>query len=406
MALVDMKDLLNHAHRNCYAVGAFEIVSLDFLKAVIKAAEDSRSPVILNVNDRKGKIKNLDLLMAGVERAARISMVPVAINFDHCATSDDIVNGIRLGCNCVMLDASDASFPINVDRTKNAVTLSHSCGVPVEGSLGHVSSVNSLDDTNDNGEPVLTPIHEVAVYIERTGVDFLAISIGTTHGRVQSKNKLDINRLAKINGAANIPLVIHGGTGLTDSQYHKLIDNGVAKINYFTALTETAMETVKETIQDSQLGYMEMFEKIRESIYNEVKRCMQVWRSTGRAAEVLIQCNLWHNVEQVIACNAESGDEKQIQQIVLRGKNDLSPMPGVMSIKVGKLTTEEGKYEYCWIIRLANQSVVNSLNKNPVYSSFADTIFKRTATPEKPGINYEMLNEVDLEPALLIANHA
>jgi len=405
MALVDMKDLLNHAYHNSYAVGAFEIVSLDFLKAVIKAAEDSRSPVILNVNDRKGKIKNLDLLMAGVERAARISTVPVAINFDHCATSDDIVNGIRLGCNCVMLDASDASFPINVDRTKKAATLSHSCGVPVEGSLGHVSSVDSQDNTSENAGPVLTPIHEVAVYIERTSVDFLAISIGTKHGRMQSKNKLDFNRLAKINGAAKIPLVIHGGTGLTDNQYHKLIDNGVAKINYFTALTEQAMETLKETIQDSQFGYMELFEQIRESIYNEVKRCMQVWRSTGRAAEVLIQCNLWHNVEHVIACNSESGDEKQIQQMVLRGKNDLSRIPGVMNIKVGKSTTEEGKYEYCWIIRLANQSVVSTLNNNPVYLSFANSIL-RDQSPEKPRINYEMLNEVDLEPALLIASHA
>ena len=402
MALVDMKDLLNHAYHNSYAVGAFEIVSLDFLKAVIKAAEDSRSPVILNVNDRKGKIKNLDLLMAGVERAARISTVPVAINFDHCETNDDIVNGIRLGCNSVMLDASDASFPVNVDRTKKAVSLSHSCGVPVEGSLGHVSSVT---EDSESEEPVLTPIHEVAVYIERTGVDFLAISIGTMHGRLLSKNKLDFNRLAKINVTAKIPLVIHGGTGLTDAQYHKLIDNGVAKINYFTALTEQAMNTIKETIKGDQSGYLELFEKIRESIYNEVKRCMQVWRSTGRAAEVLVQCSLWHNVEQVVECNSVSGDEKRMQQMVLHGKNDLSRIAGVMSTKVGKSTTEDGNYEYCLIIRLANQSVVSSLHKNPLYTSFLNSILKSTA-PEKSGVNYEMLSEVDLEPALLIAGCA
>ena len=404
MALVDMKDLLNHAYHNRYAVGAFEIVSLDFLKAVIKAAEDSRSPVILNVNDRKGKIKNLDLLMAGVERAARISTVPVAINFDHCATSDDIVNGIRLGCNGVMLDASDASFPVNVDRTKKAVMLSHSCGVPVEGSLGHVSSV-AEDNAGENEEPVLTPIHEVAVYIDRTGVDFLAISIGTMHGRLPSKNRLDFNRLSKINVSAKIPLVIHGGTGLTDSQYHKLIDNGVAKINYFTALTEQAMNTIKDTLNDPQSDYLELFEQIRESIYNEVKRCMQVWRSTGRAAEVLIQCNLWHNVEKVVDCNAVNGDEKKIQRMVLLGKKDLSQIPGVMSTKVGKSTTEDGKHEYCLIIRLANQSVVSSLHENPVYTAFSNNVMKSTAS-QKLGTNYEMLSEVDLEPALLVEGYA
>lgn len=405
MALVDMKDLLNHAYRNSYAVGAFEIVSLDFLKAVMKAAEDSRSPVILNVNDRKGKIKNLDLLMAGVERAASISSVPVAINFDHCSASDDIVNGIRLGCNSVMFDASDTSFPENVSRTAKAVDLAHSCGLPVEGSLGHVSCVNEEEKSDTPSEPVLTSIYEVSVYIERTGVDFLAISIGTMHGRVLNKHKLDFGRLVKINEAAKIPLVIHGGTGLTDSQYNKLIDNGVAKINYFTALSEQVMETIRSSIQDAQSDYLTLFEQVRESIYTEVKRCMQLWRSAGRAAEVLIQCSAWHKVAHIIVHKSEAADALQTQQMVLQGKHELSRIPGVMNVNVGKSVMQNGISEYCWLICLANKSVVETFKKDPIYLSYANN-YLSSQGKENSSVDYEMLNEAELEPVLMIATHA
>lgn len=403
MALVDMKDLLNHAYQNRYAVGAFEIVSLDFLKAVIKAAEESRSPVILNVNDRKGKIKNLDLLMAGVERAARISTVPIAINFDHCSTDEDIVNGIRLGCNGVMIDSSHESLPVNIEQTKKAVKLAHACGLPVEGSLGYVCEAKEKDEQSDTVESVLTSIYEVPAYIERTNVDFLAISIGTMHGRATTKHKLDYNRLIKINEAANIPLVIHGGTGLTDNQYHKLIDNGVAKINYFTALVEQSMETILKSIKNAEMNYLSLFEEVRESIFIEAKRCMQVWRSAGRAAEVSLQCNTWHNVEHVIVCNTENNDERSIQSMLLHGKQTLCKINGVMNVKVGKSINEKGVYQYCWIVRLANQTVVEAFRNDPVYLSYINN-YLGVQTAEKIVVDYEMLNDAELEPVMFMSN--
>ncbi|MDH5231153.1 MAG: class II fructose-bisphosphate aldolase [Gammaproteobacteria bacterium] len=402
MALVDMRDLLYHAYNNRYAVGAFEIASLDFLNSVIQAAEVCRSPVILNVIDQSERGSVSENLMAAIDTAARSSSIPVAVHYDHCINSERVEQGIRLGCNGVMLDASDKSFPENVEYTKKAVELAHSCGIPVEGSLGEVSCAPAQEDSNVQAEPKLTSVPEVEAYIKRTGIDFLAISIGTVHGRSNSKSKLDFGRLGKINAMAGIPLVIHGGTGLSESQYHKLIDNGVAKINYFTALDEVAMAAFRISSEDQTLTSSELMMKVRSSLSNEVSRCMQAWRSAGRAAEVMMQCSSWHNVEQVIVYNSENSDPQQIQQMIQNGKHELSRIPGVLNVKIGKSLSQNGKFQYCWIIRLASQSVLKTYKKDPHYLSYTNNFLKKQATDQIDD-DYEMLN--DFESTKTVAGH-
>ena len=249
MAMVDMRDLLYHAYNNHYAVGAFEVVNLDFLHAVIDAAEKSRSPVILNLVTTHFDLFDVEIMMSAVTHAAKRSSAPVAIHFDHCKTPDSVRDAIRLGCNSIMYDASDRSFPVNVEKTCQIVELAHACGIPVEGELGYVAGMSPDGEHSNEDVSRLTPVNETTAYIDRTGIDFLAISIGTVHGRAKNKPRLDYHRLARINESIKIPLVIHGGTGLTDAQYHKLIDHGVAKINYFTALAEIAFKEIKTNVK-------------------------------------------------------------------------------------------------------------------------------------------------------------
>jgi len=393
MALVNLKDLLNHAYTNHYAVGAFEIVSLDFLRAVISAAEQARSPVILNVVEPHFEMFDVEMLMPAVVQAAKRASVPVAVHMDHCSSLESVQAAIRLGCNGVMFDGANAELPDNITRTRKAVELAHSCGVPVEGELGHVAGIKP--ENGDDDQSVQTSANEAKVFVERSGVDFLAISIGTVHGQSNGKQRLDYTRLARINESVNIPLVIHGGTGLSDQQYHKLIDQGVAKINYFTALADLATEQFRKNLSRKNVGYREMVSGLNTSLQEAVQRVMQVWRSAGRAAEVMIQCGTWNNVEHVIVYNTSENDPTVIQIMLRKGKQQLSSIPGVLDVRIGRATDEKSKYRYCWLVRFAHESVIEKYKTHPVHVSYADSYFRPIAG-ERVTNDYEILDDLDL----------
>ena len=216
MPLVNMRDMLVHAYENKYAVGAFDLVSLDFLEAIVQGAEQRRAPVILSLAESHFEYFDFELAMAATVAAARRARIPVAIHLDHGHTLDSAIRGIRFGCNGVMVDVSTRPFAENVAQTRAVADMAHACGVPVEGELGYVAGVEGEDAEKHPGEIVYTAPHEAKAYVEQTGVDFLAVSIGTVHGRMRGTPRLDFERLAQINAALKIPLVIHGGTGLSD----------------------------------------------------------------------------------------------------------------------------------------------------------------------------------------------
>jgi fructose-bisphosphate aldolase class II len=395
MALVKMKDLLNHAYHNRYAVGAFEIVSLDFLRAVIEAAETSRSPVILNVVEAHFDLFDIEQLMAAVAHAAKRASVPVAIHMDHCTSLDSIRRAIALGSNSVMFDASQTDFPVNTEKTRRAVELAHSCGVPVEGELGYVAGISGDDGHAAEDSSVYTSVPEAKAYVERTGIDFLAISIGTVHGRTNGKMRFDSGLLMRIKESVNIPFVIHGGSGLSGQQYHKLIDHGVAKINYFTALSELAINQIRTNFARDCDSYREAFAHIKDALVKEVQNCMQVWRSAGRAAEVLMQCGAWQNIEHVIVYNTSSNDLQLIERMMRKGKQQLSSIPGVMRVQVGRAVDERGSYRYCWLIRFAGAEVIENYKTHPVHVEYADSFFRPLAA-DRITADYEMLDDLEL----------
>ena len=374
MAMVDMKDMLQHAYNNRYAVGAFEIVSLDFLQAIIEAAESSRSPVILNIVEPHIGLYDLDLLMSATIRAAKRASVPVAVHMDHCSSLETVRASMRLGCNSVKLDAATQSFPVNVDRTREVVDLAHAWGIPVEGEMGYVTGMGEDNSSTDSIVPVFTHVEEAKVYIEKTGVDFLAVSIGTVHGRVKGKPKLDYGRLGRIQEKVSLPCVIHGGTGLGEQQYRKLIDYGVAKINYFTALAETNAKQLEANLRNKSMSYQQVFADAREKICEEVKHCMQALNSAGRAAEVLIQCRSWRNAENVICCNFDTEEQSVIEEILIKGQQELNQIPGVLNVDIGRSIDADNQHNYCWLVKVVNEEILKSYKAHPIYENYAKSL--------------------------------
>lgn len=294
MPLVHLNDMLKHARNHHYAVGAFGVVSLDFLDGILQAAEACRSPVVLNLIESHFSYYDFDMLMPAVLSAAQNASVPVAVNFDHGSSLERAEAAIRAGCNSVMVDTSALPFSDNLWQTSDIVSMAHSYGVTVEGELGYVPGKEGLSAEHHPGELAYTSAMEAAGFVERTGVDCLAVSIGTIHGHMKGIPKLDYARLAKIRDSTSVPLVIHGGSGLSDDQYRKLIANGAAKINFFTALTDAAERSIKEYFSSNQkYGYPLVTAGVRSAVKDEAFRCLQISGAGGRAAEVLAQCRPW-----------------------------------------------------------------------------------------------------------------
>ena len=389
MAQVNMRDMLYHAYENNYAVGAFDLVSLDFLEAVIDAAERCRAPVILSVAEPHFAHYDFELMLPAVEAAAKRASVPVAIQLDHGHSIESATKAINLGCNGIMLDASNRSLPENIQLTRDVVEMAHGCGIPVIGELGYVAGMEGEGAEQHPGESAFTVPAEAKVYVERTGVDALAVSIGTVQGRMKGRAKLDFHRLKQLNQAINIPLVIHGGSGLNEEQFRRLTSLGVAKINYYTALSDVAAKTMKAQIKQNPNGsFTELKAGVKEAIGDEVDRCMHQWGSAGRAAEVLTQCEPWTPVEKLIMYNVELISDQQTYTMMEEGRKALSRIPGVREVFSGEALKESGKYRFSWRVRFCNKAVTDSYHKHHEYIEFSNKLF-RPVVSEQISIEYE-----------------
>ncbi|MFK5986531.1 MAG: class II fructose-bisphosphate aldolase [Pseudomonadota bacterium] len=389
MPLINMKDMLYHAYENNYAVGAFDLVSLDFLEAVIKAAESCRSSIILSIAEPHFSHYDYELMLAAVEAAAKRASVPVAIQLDHGSCLDTLTKAINLGCNGVMLDASDLALPQNIKVTQSVVEMAHGCGVPVVGEIGYVAGMEGEGAQLHPGETSFTNPHEAKVYVERTGVDFLAVSIGTVQGRLKGHAKLDFKRLKLLNQEVNIPLVIHGGSGLNESQFRKLTTMGVVKIDYYTALSDVAAKAMSGQSKLNPTGsFTELMQGVKQAIKEEVERCLHIWGCAGRAAEVLTQCAPWLPVEHLIVHNRNNTNEQQINHLMAEGRQLLENIPGVRSVFTGKAINKDEQYQFCWLVELSNQHVLQKIQEHPDFIRFSNTILPRSSVDDFLTIDY------------------
>lgn len=247
MAYVTTEKMLLDAKKGGYAVGAFNIENMEMVKAVIAAAEELHAPVILQTTPSTVKYGTLETYAAIVKAEAKKASVPVALHLDHGNSFELAVRAIKAGYSSVMMDGSQESFEDNARISRKVADVGRACGIPVEAELGKVGGKeDSLEaEADTNTDPA-----EAKEFAERTGINSLAIAIGTAHGFYAGKPVLDKKRISEISSIMEIPLVLHGASGLTDEDVRECVHRGMCKVNFATELRAAYTDAVKKLLQE------------------------------------------------------------------------------------------------------------------------------------------------------------
>ena len=276
--LVNLDYVLKRAQEGGYAVGLFNTTDTDMLEGVLAAAEELRAPVIIGTAEVLLPYGELKLIAPSVRAAAERATVPVVLHYDHGLTVERCIEALDLGFTSIMFDGSAGDPENNIELTRKVVEMCHAKGVTVEGEIGHVGNANVEGDQENN----YTTPEEAKAFIEATGVDALAVAIGTAHGAYKKKPCLDLERLAAIRSEVDTPLVLHGGSGLTDDDFRNTIKNGIAKVNIFTDLCLAGERACKKGLED-KVGYLEMRNLKVAEIKAETMKKMKVFGCDGKA---------------------------------------------------------------------------------------------------------------------------
>lgn len=288
--LATLKEVLEKAEQGNYAVGAFNCTSLESGMVIVETAEELNSPVILQYADSHRHLISIDVIGPIMLQLAKIAKVPVVVHLDHGASIESCRHAVDMGFTSVMYDASAKPFEDNVAETRNVVEYAHERGASVEAELGHILT-SKAGAAEGNGksytrEEAYTDPEMAKEFIERTNVDALAIGFGTAHGIYTEKPVLDLNHIALIKSAKDIPYVMHGGSGLSEEEYRTAIHNGIRKINYYTYLSLAGGRGVMQYLEDKKDKDAIYFEDIAKAgitaMKADVKRAMKIFESDGK----------------------------------------------------------------------------------------------------------------------------
>jgi fructose-bisphosphate aldolase class II len=281
--LVTLNDILHDAQAKKYAVGLFNTVNLEMAKGVLSAAEDMKSPVIIGTAEVLLTYTSLQDLSYFLLPMAKKAKVPVVLHFDHGLTKSKIIEAMNLGFSSVMYDCSVKSFENNVAEVAEMVKMARKSGISIEGELGHVGAndSNAAENTGEKDDSIYTQMEQAKEFAERTDVDALAVAIGTAHGVYKEKPKLDIRRLREISEAVKTPLVLHGGSGLSDDDFRNCIVNGISKINIFTDINCAAASAAFHNYNEGA-GMTDLINPVIKAIYEETVKKMKVFGSCNQ----------------------------------------------------------------------------------------------------------------------------
>lgn len=277
--LVNLNDVLRKAQKEHYAVGLFNTTDTDMLEAAIAAAEELDSPIIIGTAEVLLPYGELKLIAPPIIAAAKRARVPVVVHYDHGLTEERCFEALALGFSSIMFDCSTADMKTNIEKTRGIVKYAHSLGATVEGEIGHVGVAANEDNLS---EDMYTTPDEAAEFYSATGVDALAVAIGSAHGVYKSKPKLNIERLEKISSAADVPLVLHGGSGLSDDDFKNTIAAGIAKVNIFTDLCLAGENAMREGIEKG-FDYLKIRNLKVAAVKEAVKKKIILFGSNGKA---------------------------------------------------------------------------------------------------------------------------
>ena len=284
--LVNMNEVLRPAKANKYAVGLFNAVNLELARGIINAAEATRSPVIMGTAEVLLPYGPLDEVSYYLIPMAKKASVPVVVHLDHGLSYDTCIKALELGFSSIMYDCSTDCYEDNVRKVKEMADIAHSYGATIEGELGHVGDNEGSAEGSDHlADPskFFTDPKLAKDFVEKTGVDALAIAVGNAHGAYKLPPKLDFERIRTIANTVDVPLVLHGGSGLTDNDFRKAISEGISKVNIFTDINVAAVEAEFKKFSTMDKGIIDLIPAAVEAVKQESMKKMKLFSSDGKA---------------------------------------------------------------------------------------------------------------------------
>lgn len=278
--LISLKSILNEANRGNYAVIAVNVFNLETVEAAIEAAWEERSPIILNFGEVLGEITDIYDFAAIVKIVDSKYDIPVCTNLDHSLKYEESLKAIRAGFTSIMVDRSSQPYDINVQETRELVKIAHSVGVSVEAELGHVGLGEEYEIVDNDA---LTDPELATDFVAKTGVDALAIAIGTAHGLYKGTPKIDFDRLIEIKKRVKVPLVLHGGSMTGDHQLRKVCELGINKINIGTDVDISAMKGFNSQNIEPGWEFPKRIALAKKEMKDKIRHYIRIFGSNNRA---------------------------------------------------------------------------------------------------------------------------
>ncbi len=288
--LVNLNDVLYKAKKGKYAVGLFNAVNLELARGIIAAAEQTGSPVIMGTAEVLFPYGPLEEVSYYLLPMAKKASVPVVIHLDHGLNKETCLKALELGFSSIMYDCSTDSYEENVKKVKEMADIAHSYGASIEGELGHVGDNEGSQEGSDHlADPskFFTDPKMAKDYVDKTGVDALAIAVGNAHGAYKLPPKLDFERIRTIAKTVDVPLVLHGGSGLTDDDFRQAIKEGISKVNIFTDINVAAVKAEFSRFTDMNKGIIDLIPAAVEAIKQETMKKMELFSSVGKGRETV-----------------------------------------------------------------------------------------------------------------------
>lgn len=280
--LVNMNDVLLPAKRGQYAAGFFNAVNMEMARAIIETAEELRSPVMVGTAEILLPAMSLEHVAEYLLPMARKASVPVCVHYDHGLTFEKCMEALHLGFTSVMYDCSTADYETNIANVSEMTRICHAMGVTVEGELGHVGDNEGAGRLDDPSAYFTDP--DVAKdFVARTGVDSLAVAVGNAHGDYKFPPKLDFDRISVISEGTDLPLVLHGGSGLADHDFREAIRRGICKVNIFTDIDKAGKRGVERGIAAGEKTMMGLIPYEIDEMKQVVREKMMLFGSVGKA---------------------------------------------------------------------------------------------------------------------------
>ena len=285
--LVNMNEVLKPAQQGKYAVGLFNAVNLELARGIIAAAEQSRSPVIMGTAEVLLPYGPLEEVSYYLIPMAKKANVPVVVHLDHGLNKETCIKALDLGFSSIMYDCSTDPYEVNVEKVREMAEIAHSYGATIEGELGHVGdNEGSAEGSSHLADPskYFTDPKLAKDFVEKTKVDALAIAVGNAHGAYKLPPKLDFARIEKIRKTIDVPLVLHGGSGLTDNDFKKAIELGISKVNIFTDINIAAVKAEFRQFTSMDKGIIDLIPAAVDAIKQEVLKKLELFSSVGKAS--------------------------------------------------------------------------------------------------------------------------